>query len=147
MLNKRWLLGVMAGILVFGSVSPNGRVFAADSNDEMVQDIEKNNTGFVIENGVLKEYNGTDSNVVIPDSVTEIGEYAFQFRNNVESIVIPQSVTCIHDKAFYFCEKLTSVTIPKSVTSIGNGVFMSCKNLKNIILDIDNQNYMIQDGV
>ena len=47
-------------------------------------------------------------------------------------IVIPNSVTSIGDRAFWYCSGLTSVTIPNSVTSIGNEAFSGCKCLTSI---------------
>ena len=44
-------------------------------------------------------------------------------------LVIPDSVTSIGSYAFYGCSGLTSVTIPDSVTSIGNRAFYGCTNL------------------
>ena len=40
---------------------------------------------FVIKNGVLKKYTGEESKVVIPDSVTEIGDMVF---SSCEDLVI-----------------------------------------------------------
>ena len=53
------------------------------------------------------------------------------YVNNVEvtNLVIPNSVTSIGEGAFYFCSGLTSVTIPNSVTSIGEGAFYGCSSL------------------
>ncbi len=48
--------------------------------------------------------------------------------------VIPESVTEIGDSAFEGCKALTSVTIPNSVTKIGGGAFESCWNLEELIL-------------
>jgi len=44
----------------------------------------------------------------------------------VTSIMIPDSVTSIGNRAFKMCIKLASITIPNSVTSIGNDVFDKC---------------------
>ena len=49
--------------------------------------------------------------VVIGDSVTTIGEYAFYTCSSLTSVTIPDSVTTIGDLAFYECSSLTSVYI------------------------------------
>ena len=63
------------------------------------------------------------TNLVIPNSVTSIGNYAFGYCSGLTSITIPNSVTSIGNYAFYYCKGLTSVTIPNSVTSIGSRAF------------------------
>ena len=76
----------------------------------------------------------TDSEYVIPNSVTRIGRYAFSGCKSLTSITIPDSVTSIGDYAFEGCTSLTSITIPNSVTSIGNSAFSGCESLTNIII-------------
>ena len=44
----------------------------------------------------------------------------------VKDVVIPESLTSIGNYTFYNCFNLTSVTIPNSVTSIGDGAFYDC---------------------
>ena len=58
-----------------------------------------------IENGVLVRCSGTSGNdhVVIPDTVTIIGESAFQ-GEYLSSVVIPDTVTTIGDYAFRACQ-------------------------------------------
>ena len=63
------------------------------------------------------------TDLVIPNSVTSIGDYAFSGCYKLTSITIPNSVTSIGIEAFYGCKSLTSVTIPNSVTSIGQRAF------------------------
>ena len=70
--------------------------------------------------------------VVIPDSVTSIGDHAFYFYTSLTSITIPDGVTSIGDSAFYGCSGLTSLTIPNSVTSIGDSAFCRCSNLNEV---------------
>ena len=81
----------------------------------------------VIEDGVLKEC--TDkriTSVVIPDSVTEIGEGAFSDCTSLESVEIPSSVTEIGVHAFSGCTSLSSVVIPDGVKKIGDYAFKDC---------------------
>jgi len=58
--------------------------------------------------------------LVIPDGVTEIGDYAFA-GTQITSVTLPESVTRIGANAFNGCTQLTSVTIPLSVTRITFG--------------------------
>ena len=67
--------------------------------------------------------------VVIPESVTSIGCFAFCSCNNLTSVNIPSSVTSIEDWAFRRCNSLTNINIPASVTNIENLVFKDCINL------------------
>jgi len=66
---------------------------------------------------------GLVGSLVIPDSVTTIGDYAFSEVNGFGmngTLTIGNSVTSIGNYAFYNCDQLTgSLTIPDSVTSIG----------------------------
>jgi hypothetical protein len=101
----------------------------------------------------------TLTSIVIPASVTNIGEYAFydcvnlltvtiadgsqlttigegafDYCENLQSINIPNSVTSIGEEAFYKCEKLPSINIPHGVTSIGEEAFYCCDALQNITI-------------
>ncbi len=51
----------------------------------------------------------------------------------VTELVIPDGVTSIGEYAFYNCSALTSVEIPNSVTSIGKQAFDGCYNLKTVL--------------
>ena len=69
------------------------------------------------------------TSVTIPNSVTNIGNWAFGYSGLTGALSIPNSVTSIGDCAFYGCSGLTSVTIPNSVTSIGRSAFNLCSGL------------------
>jgi hypothetical protein len=71
--------------------------------------------------------------VNIPNSVTSIGDNAFDNCSSLTSVTIPDSVTSIGDRTFKDCTGLTSVTIPDSVTSIGSEAFRAC-GLRSIII-------------
>lgn len=68
--------------------------------------------------------------LVIPNSVADIGTYAFQGCNFTGNLVIPNGVTIIGASAFADNESLDGIlSIPSSVTSIEDGAFMRCNSL------------------
>ncbi len=72
--------------------------------------------------------------LIIPNSVTSIGDYVFCNCTGLTSVTIPNSVTSIGDGAFSGCTGLTSVTIPNSVTSIGSRAFYNCSDLTSVTI-------------
>ena len=71
----------------------------------------------------------SQTSYTIPNSVTRIGDSAFEDCTGLTSITIPNSVTSIEGKTFFGCTGLTSITIPNSVTRIGDGAFYGCTSL------------------
>ena len=67
--------------------------------------------------------------IVIPDSVTEIGDGAFSGCTGLTGIVIPRSVTKFGCVAFEKCTALKNIKIPKDIEYI-EGDFWGCENLK-----------------
>lgn len=88
---------------------------------------------FDISGGILNAYVGAGGDVVIPDTVTQIADGAFQ-DTNVTSVTIPSTVTAIGAYAFAECTNLSSISIPGSVSSMGTGVFSNCGSLSSVDL-------------
>ncbi len=82
----------------------------------------------------------TDENIVIPDcspngeKVIQIKAYAFAWNNNLKSIRIPETVTIIGEGAFQDCVNLESVNLPSNIKKILSYTFCGCKNLKEITI-------------
>ena len=65
-------------------------------------------------------------------------KHLYMNGKEIKDLVIPDSVTSIGDYAFYNCVGLTSVTIPNNVKSIGKYAFSGCSDLKSVhITDIE----------
>ena len=74
------------------------------------------------------------TSIVIPNSVTSIGEAAFCGCRFLADITIGNNITSIGNKAFIGCISMTSIAIPDSVTSIGDDAFNGCSSLTSITI-------------
>ena len=77
---------------------------------------------FVIEDGVLKKVFDNEEEIVIPEGVKEIDEYAAYRCVNIKKVIIPDGVGKIGEYAFCGCRALEYIVIPDSVESIGSGI-------------------------
>ena len=84
---------------------------------------------FIIENGVLIKYVGTDVNVVIPEGITKIGKEAFDFNDIVKTVEFPKSLKIIEKLAFNFCKNLSKINFQDGITTIKSSAFNMCELL------------------
>ena len=92
-----------------------------------------NNKDFIIEDGVLTKYVGSDEKVIIPDNIVVIGKNSFE-NNSLTSVTIPGNVLLISNSAFSMCENLEAVIIEEGVKEIEAYAFFNCPKLKNIMI-------------
>lgn len=69
--------------------------------------------------------------VVMP-KVTFIESYAFSRCTSLDGVVLPETLTALGDHAFYWCQSLTYIRIPASVTELGRTVFGYCSALLRV---------------
>jgi hypothetical protein len=82
------------------------------------------------------------TSITLPNSVTFIGNAAFENCSSLSSVAIPNDVTYIGIAAFTNCSSLTSVTIPNGITVISDWTFYGCCGLTSVtipnsVTDID----------
>lgn len=93
--------------------------------------------GFIVVNGILFGYMGSETSVTVPEGVTAIAAKAFiSPKCRVRSVTLPNSVTHIHTNAFAGCSKLETVTVPDSVAFIGELAFHGLPKLCRIEVPI-----------
>ena len=71
---------------------------------------------------------------VIPNTVTSIGESAFDECTSLETITLSENLTSIPSKSFYKCKSLKSIVIPNSVKSIAKEAFSECPKLESVTI-------------
>lgn len=127
------LLSVFLILSLVGWASTIGsfRVFAGQSGDFIYE--------LANDNAIISGYIGTQSNLVIPDTLDDYvvnGIYDFVFQNHTEivSVVFPSALESIGDSAFQGCSGLTGAIIPDGVLSIGALAFKDCSEITDVTL-------------
>ncbi len=134
------------GIKVNPYLIVNGELMSCNKNldlmDEATGTIVIPQSVTKIGNGAFRDVAGLRS-IVIPGTVKEIGEYAFSGNPTLENVVIEEGVEKIGAFAFADCSALKTIKIANSVSYIGESCFHSCVNLADISLpnSIDSISY------
>lgn len=72
--------------------------------------------------------------VTIPESVTSIGQSAFESCFNLDSLIIKDAATSIGDRAFDGCSALETLSLGEKIKTIGDYAFQQCSYLTNVII-------------
>ncbi len=88
------------------------------------------------------------TSVVLPDSITSIGEKAFNGCESLTSVLFGKNsqLSSIGPGAFNYCYSLESITIPESVTNIGSDAFIYCYGLRSVTFGENSQLTSIGEG-
>lgn len=122
MKRKRHILGVLTAMALLMMHLP---VSEADA--------EASASDFQIEGDTLVRYQGRDRNVIIPDSVKQIGRGAFDENPYIQQVIIPDSVEEIAPYAFWGCENLAGVGIGSGLNWVDDYAFAG-SGLKQVVL-------------
>ncbi|WP_028506209.1 leucine-rich repeat domain-containing protein [Ruminococcus sp. FC2018] len=104
--------------------------------------VSKNNPNYSSRDGVLYNKDGTvllfmpqgRSELVIPEGVVEIGDYACSCAFKLNKVVLPSTLKTIGKEAFLHCS-FEQIAIPKSVESISENAFADCTKLRTVRID------------
>ena len=100
-----------------------------DSNNLIYDSRERFNG--IIESKTNKIILGTAYSL-IPQTVCEIGDYAYAFNKNITDITLINNIKSIGDYAYYSCANLVKFNTLDGVETIGYNAFMNCKNMTNL---------------
>ncbi len=103
--------------------------------------VERTSTSLILPSSITKIgdysiYNGgTFTSIEMPNTITSIGMYGFYRCLNAQITSLPRSLKTIGQNAFSFCGKMNITAIPSSVTSIENYAFRTCSGLTSLTFE------------
>jgi hypothetical protein len=116
----------------FGDCSALNTVIIPDLSSWSMINFGDYNSNPLTTTKTLKINNEEIRDLVIPDDVTYIGDYAFRGCTNITSVTMGENVTKIGTSAFYGCKNCASITIGENVTSIGSWAFYGCSAMTSL---------------
>ena len=139
---KKWILALLCVLILTSCVS---MAYAAKSGDYEYRVYKGNVT--------ITAYNGKAKTVTIPAEidgkpVTVIGEKAFEpAQYTLEKVIIPDSVVELKDSAFNKCSRMTEITIPDSLVTLEGNPFRYCYNLRTVNISPSHPAIAVVEGV
>ena len=79
------------------------------------------------------------TDLVIPDGIEKINDWAFIGCYGLLTVDIPESVTLISESAFRKCLNVYAVTVGSGVSVIGSNAFLDCHSLKTVVFEDPNE--------
>ena len=92
---------------------------------------------FVIEDDILVAYNGSATELVVPEGVVEIADHFLAENETIEKLILPDGLKKIGEKAFYGCKNLKEIEFPATLTEIGDEAFSACDQLEKAKFEAD----------
>lgn len=89
---------------------------------------------FKIKGKVLEKCNSNNKEIIIPEGITRIGNYAFSECDKITSITLPNTIKSIGKGAFTDCKNLKQINLPNCIKSIGIEAFLGCESLSSITI-------------
>lgn len=86
----------------------------------------------VVVNGIVVEGSKDSDEVVIPDGVTVITGNAFE-KCRIKNVVFPESLKVIENFAFYNCSGLSEIRLPAGISEVGKYAFNGCTGIHSIM--------------
>ena len=74
------------------------------------------------------------TSVVMPSSLTRIGQNAFR-ETNLKMVIVPEGVKTVDNQAFYQCKELEEISFPSTVAAIPYACFTSSEKLSKVIIN------------
>ena len=101
--------------------------------DSFLAGSDREKGDFLISGGVLVAYRGQESEVTIPDSVRVIAAGCFKDHEEIRKLVLPESLTDIGEEAFAYCAGLENVSWPGKIRTIADRAFCGCGLSKAVL--------------
>lgn len=130
------------------NLSKNANVFILNKQKykEKIVSIEIPN--FISQLGPFAfQYCSNLEEIKLPQNLKSIESSAFDWCNNLKEIKLPQGLETIQRSAFNCCLALTKVNIPPRVTYIEENAFFSCENIENFTVSKNNTVYATVKGM